>query len=284
MLTVFVLFPHPKIRRYTSLSDLGELTEIARTKKSIIYRGIVDGQTVAIKQIPISSLTTQQCVEHVTNERNILNTLTEAHVIYACTFFGTLKTDSAIYLVMELIDGELLTNFLKLNDDVDVRSIFKQIVDILSDLHSKGILYRDLKLTNLIHTGNAIRLIDYGHSKIIGREGRTMSICGTVHAMAPELVTPSEGGYSFEIDLWALGILLFELCEYRAPFGYMRTEADFLESPESLVFRQTHDTELQDLIKRLLTVPVTDRFTLEDVKRHPWVNRIVDDNSFWNNY
>ena len=254
---------------------------------------------MAVKEIPVSTLTTQQATDHVMNERKILAALTESNVGYASDLIGTLKTESSIFLVMEFVQGELLTDFLKRKTkltEAETRSIITQVLDILADLHSRRIIYRDLKLTNLIIHEARLRLIDYGLSKIVGVEGRTRSICGTVHAMAPELVSPLEGGYSFEIDCWALGVLLFELCEFRAPFGYARTEADFLQSPESLEFRRTEDVQLQELIQRLLTADVNDRFTLEDVRRHPWMKyqsspvvqqvpkSLEDDTSFWDTF
>lgn len=244
-----------------------------------------------MKEIPLEILTTQQGVEHVQNERQILRNLTESGVRYTCELIGTLKTDSSVCLVMEYVHGEVLTEFIKKRGNLsecEKRNIFRQVVDIMEDLHAQGIVYRDLKLTNLIvNSDHQVRIIDFGLSKIIGQNGRTRSICGTVHAMAPELVNPPEEGYGSEIDCWALGVLLYELFELCAPFGYKREAREFLESPGCLEFREVKKAEIQELITRLLTVDVNDRFTVADVKQHVWM---IDEDeakkvdSFWEEF
>src|SRR5262245_2244441 len=84
-------------------------------------------------------------------------------------------------------------------------------------LHEHGIVHRDLKPGNLFIENGVIKLGDYGLSKFISnsrRSGQTQSV-GTVHYMAPEV---SMGRYSKEIDLYAIGIMLYEMLTGRVPF------------------------------------------------------------------
>lgn len=84
-----------------------------------------------------------------------------------------------------------------------------QIAQYLEYLHEEGILYRDLKASNLLidETG-IVKLVDFGLSKEIGEE-KTNSICGTAHSLPPDIYNPE--GYGFGIDHFSLGILTFEL-------------------------------------------------------------------------
>src|SRR5206468_12372895 len=84
-------------------------------------------------------------------------------------------------------------------------------------LHDKGIVHRDLKPGNLFIEDGVIKVGDYGLSKFITasrRSGQTESV-GTVHYMAPEV---SRGKYDREIDVYATGIIIFEMITGNVPF------------------------------------------------------------------
>ena len=76
-------------------------------------------------------------------------------------------------------------------------------------MHGLGILYRDLKMENLLLDEKGyLKVCDFGLSKHIGKEGRTYTECGTACYNAPEMVeTEGTGGYSTPADIWSLGII-----------------------------------------------------------------------------
>ena len=83
-------------------------------------------------------------------------------------------------------------------------------------LHARDIIYRDLKPENvMIDEQGYPRLIDFGTAKIL--EGRTYTIVGTPHYMAPEIITGK--GYDYNADYWSLGVVLFEFMCGGVPFG-----------------------------------------------------------------
>uniref|UniRef100_A0A2A4J5D2 Protein kinase domain-containing protein n=1 Tax=Heliothis virescens TaxID=7102 RepID=A0A2A4J5D2_HELVI len=90
-----------------------------------------------------------------------------------------------------------------------------QVVLALEYLHHCGVVHRDIKPENiLIGTTGYILLADFGFSKII--KTRTWTICGTPEYLAPEIITSK--GYSFAVDWWSLGVLIFEMCTGYPPF------------------------------------------------------------------
>lgn len=106
--------------------------------------------------------------------------------------------------------------------------VISQVVWILQELHENGFIYRDVKASNFILNNNGkLTLVDLGLAKKIDKK-RTFSICGTLHAMPPEvlLCQPKEG-YSFEFDYYGLGILIYELTVGQPPYGYHTSNQNF---------------------------------------------------------
>ena len=92
-----------------------------------------------------------------------------------------------------------------------VRIYAAELIEALSYLHTRGVLYRDLKPENvLLDADGHIRITDFGLSKInLGREDQTFSFCGTPEYLAPEIILGK--GHSHNVDWWSLGAILYEM-------------------------------------------------------------------------
>lgn len=159
---------------------------------------------------------------------------------------------------MTLQQGAPLTKLLQMNPTLPqavLRSIAYQTTGLLAHLHDCGILYRDLKLSNVIlDSKGRCKLIDFGLSKRIKKE-RTASICGSPHALPPDIFDAS--GYDYQIDHYGLGVLCYELALRKAPYGYLTQfeQMHKLKYDEKLIdYSGIGDEDLVDLIRRLLTV------------------------------
>ncbi|HEY1785767.1 MAG TPA: serine/threonine-protein kinase [Pirellulales bacterium] len=129
--------------------------------------------------------------------------------------------DDDCWIVMEYVAGESLEgairrhpNGMPADEAVDW---LRGIAAGASYLHSHGIVHRDLKPGNVFREDSVVKLGDYGLSKFIScsrRSGQTESV-GTVHYMAPEI---AHGRYGREIDIYALGVILYEMLTGRVPF------------------------------------------------------------------
>ncbi|MDG2012355.1 MAG: serine/threonine-protein kinase, partial [Pirellulaceae bacterium] len=127
------------------------------------------------------------------------------------------------WVVMEYVPGASLRDVIErypqgLPED-QLREWFESIASGVTYLHGRGIVHRDLKPGNIFRDDDeqVVKIGDYGLSKFIScsnRDGQTESV-GTFHYMAPEI---GKGVYGREIDVYALGIILFEMMTGRVPF------------------------------------------------------------------
>ncbi len=125
------------------------------------------------------------------------------------------------WVVMEYVAGENLEEALRRQPDGMATDAalawFHGIGAAVAYLHDRGIVHRDLKPGNIFSSEGVVKVGDYGLSKFIScsrRSGHTESV-GTVHYMAPEV---ANGRYGKEIDVYAMGIILYELLTGRVPF------------------------------------------------------------------
>jgi eukaryotic-like serine/threonine-protein kinase len=134
-----------------------------------------------------------------------------------------IKTDSQgnSWIVMEYVAGECLSDLLNRNPRglplEQVRLIFIELARAIGHLHDNGIVHRDLKPGNIFIENGTVKVGDYGLCKFMSgstRSPQTQSV-GTVHYMAPEIST---GNYGKQIDIYAVGIMLYEMITGKPPF------------------------------------------------------------------
>lgn len=163
----------------------------------------------------------------------------------------------------------------------DCKFYAAQVLVALEFLHARGILYRDLKLDNILLTkeGN-IKLADYGLGKCeMTAEMRTRTFCGTPEFMAPELLLDLP--YGFSIDFWAFGVLLYQMLESRSPF-YGSNEKETFNSilRGKLTFSTEIDKHGKSLINKLLSAKPDDRIGIKNgegwtaIKQHAFFSEI----------
>ncbi|KAG7283213.1 hypothetical protein CRUP_004955 [Coryphaenoides rupestris] len=169
--------------------------------------------------------------------------------------YSTFQTKEHLFFVMEYLNGGDLMFHIQEKGRFDLfRSMFysAEIICGLQFLHSKGIIYRDLKLDNVMldHEGH-IKIADFGMCKenVFG-ENRATTFCGTPDYIAPEILLGQK--YSFSVDWWSFGVLLYEMLIGQSPF-HGDDEDELFESirMDTPHFPRWITKEAKDLMEKL---------------------------------
>ena len=189
------------------------------------------------------------------------------------------ETHLSYDLVMEYASNGSLFHYIRkykgLNENKTF-SLFIQVVNAINFMHSNDLIHRDIKPENiLIFENNIIKLCDFGWCvKLEGHQRGTF--CGTTEYMSPELVNHQV--YGKEIDVWSLGILLYEMIHGYSPFRPNKpkfNEKDVMENIKNhnLVFGKTVSDECKRLIYHLLDPDINKRYTVEDIYNSDFVKK-----------
>jgi len=176
------------------------------------------GDRVAIKLLRTQLADDPAAIARFLAEATQTRAIAHANVVRVIDF-GSDGDDC--YLVMERVDGETLGARLEREhrlDELEVRRLGAAIADGVAAAHDRGIVHRDLKPGNIMLAGDALKIVDFGIARAFG--GGAAAVTGTrigsLGYMAPEQIT--EGLIAPCIDIWALGVILYEAVSGRLPF------------------------------------------------------------------
>ena len=179
-----------------------------------------------------------------------------------------------IYILLEYCKNKTLETLFhkrKKLTELEVQCILVQLIEGLKYLRQNRVIHRDLKLSNIFLNDNLEILIgDFGLSKILEDDNEySYTICGTTRYMAPEMIL--ENGYSYEVDIWSLGIIMYILLFGKYPFDG-RHKNEIYKKIKKTKYYFPKDTkisnEAKDLIKKILVSSPDRRPTLDEILKH----------------
>jgi RAC serine/threonine-protein kinase/serum/glucocorticoid-regulated kinase 2 len=238
------------------------------------------GEILAMKVLEKQMLEKQNMIDYTKSEKNILQQIDHPYIVKLKYAF---QTDTKLYLVLDFLSGGELFFHLSKEfkfDNSRARFYVAELALAIGYLHSKDIIYRDLKPENVVLDGEGhVQLTDFGLAKKnITINSPTKTFCGTPEYLAPEILRGK--GYSKPVDWWSLGILFYEMLVGIPPFyaENMNEMYDLiLKAP--LKFPSFVATEAQDLLKGLLEKDETKRLgsgpsDIQEIKDHPYFQPI----------
>ncbi|XP_064615930.1 serine/threonine-protein kinase N2-like isoform X2 [Liolophura sinensis] len=178
------------------------------------------GEYFAIKALKKGDIISRDEVESLMSEKRIFEVINSSRHPFLVNLFACFQTEEHVCFVMEYACGGDL--MMHIHNDVftEPRSVFYAgcVVLGLQYLHDHSIVYRDLKLDNLLlDTEGYLKIADFGLCKEnMGYGDRTSTFCGTPEFLAPEVLL--ETSYTRAVDWWGLGVLIFEMLVGESPF------------------------------------------------------------------
>ncbi|XP_003487799.1 RAC serine/threonine-protein kinase [Bombus impatiens] len=221
--------------------------------KVILCREKATGHLYAIKILRKEVIIRKDEVAHTLTENRVLRTTNHPFLISLKYSF---QTADRLCFVMEYVNGgELFFHLRRSRVFGEDRTRFygAEIISALGYLHSQGIIYRDLKLENLLLDKDGhIKIADFGLCKEDITYGRTTkTFCGTPEYLAPEVLEDND--YGRAVDWWGVGVVMYEMICGRLPFYNKDHEKLFtLIVMEEVRFPRTISNEAKDMLGGLL--------------------------------
>lgn len=225
--------------------------------------------------------------KHVGVHRNIIE------------FFDTGENADWTWIAMELAEGGDLFDKIEADAGVteDIAHVyFTQLINAVGYMHSKGVGHRDIKPENVLLSADGdLKLADFGMATLFeyhGKRKMAVTLCGSPPYVAPEVLSCSSqgekkgSGYSADLaDIWSCGVVLFVLLAGNTPWSKPAEGLDEYGQPnefsEYVSTKGKPDDELWlnlpvevlSLLRGMMKIDTASRFSLEDVRRHPWFTR-----------
>ena len=232
----------------------------------------------ALKYLIKDNIVKKKQQRHLKQEISIMCMLDHAMII---SLWKKWQDKKFIYLLTEICSGgELFMEIKKSKGFSEDRAKFYAacVVSILIELRKKEVVFRDLKPENiLISNDGYVKLIDFGFSKVLGRNKKTFSLCGTPDYVAPEILLNQ--GYNHSVDTWALGVLVYEMVSNITPFkssqgakgilkNILNKKLQFPKEAFSNVSKECVSF-IQECLKKEPMMRIGHK-EVKELKQHPW--------------
>lgn len=237
----------------------------------------IDNKVYAVKVVQKDTLQ-DITVDVIYNEIKIHERIIHPNII---RMYNHYEDDKNIFCFLEIVNG--ITLYSKVKGGLSEREAFQLFIQVAKSIkfcHDNKIIHRDIKLENFLldPQTNILKLCDFGWAaELTEEQPLRATICGTTDYMAPEMI--KEKAYDYSVDIWAMGILLYELLHGYSPFG---NSDDYTEVFKNVLKFNFHiDKEItnncKDLLLKLLGSEPEKRIKVDGVMSHPWMKDWVEE-------
>lgn len=224
-----------------------------------VYRAIQSklGRVVAIKVLRPESIN-ENVIQRFQNEACILASLNHPGI---STLYDFIEVNGQHCIIMEYVDGWSLSERIAAYGPLppaEALAVFKSVAEAIGYIHHHGIVHRDIKPNNIkINSAGAAKLLDFGIAKTLSGPGLTLAgdVIGTLQYLSPEQL---KGGTADKrSDIWALGVLLYEMVSGHLPFeaptvGHLYEGVSKAEYLPASVLNPAVPEEIEEIIARCL--------------------------------
>lgn len=233
------------------------------------------GQIFAAKTVAKISIKNEKTKTKLLSEIKIHKSLKHPNIV---NFVDCFEDDVNVYILLEICPNQSLMELLKTRKRVsepEVRFFMVQIIGAIKYLHSVKVIHRDLKLGNIFFDPQMnLKIGDFGLASVLPENtSRKYTICGTPNYIAPEVLGGKNTGHSYEVDIWAIGIMMYALLIGKPPFQakdvqviYERIKKSEYSFPEDKPISQ----EAKELITDLLSLNPLQRPTVNEILNYDW--------------
>jgi len=237
---------------------------LAREKKSKFI--------CALKVIMKSQLSKSKVTHQLRREIEIQAHLRHKNIL---RLFGYFHDASRVYLILEFAaQGELYKELQSVKRFGEERAAYyiRCLTDALAHCHKVGVIHRDIKPENLLLDQHGeVKIADFGWS-VHDKVGKRQTLCGTLDYLPPEMLLSQP--HDNAVDIWSLGVLLFEFLVGQPPFLAEGHEETYRRIKKVDLHFPSHISEgARDLMQKLLVATPKERMRLSDVLGHPWLKR-----------
>ena len=267
------LEPEPKITDFTITKELGagsfgHVYLVTHKKTKVNY---------AIKAIDKRNKTNIEEKPYFRREVEVMYKIHHPNVV---KLFGHFEDNNYCYFIMEYISkgnmfGLIPQDKKKRISSQVVASLMKDIISAVYFLHNMNppIIHRDIKPENVLLTEKlTAKLTDFGWSNYIQEDEKRTTVCGTPIYLAPEII--KEKGHDEKVDIWCIGVLLFELSTGTVPFP-----GNDIETLESNILKlkiqwpKDINIDAKNLISKILKLDPNARISLPEMLNHHFITK-----------
>ena len=262
-------------RKYIGQFILGEKLGQGTFGIVVLAKHQITGEKVAIKILDKEKIIQEADKTRIEREIKILKNLRHNNIVH---LYDIKETSNSLYIIMEYIQGKELFDYIvskKRLSEIEACNFYQQIISGIEYLGKIRVVHRDIKPENLLlDNKNNIKIVDFGLSNIYPNNELLQTACGGPCYAAPEMIN-GELYKGLGADIWSSGIVLYAmLCGY-LPFEDGDNEILYKKITDGKFKTPKYLSEnCKDILHKILNVDPKKRYTIKQIKKHPWFNLI----------